>query len=141
MRVLKPKPSASQEARSFAQRFPSLATMDGALNKCKFVSYEFAKHAVRCGYRPVLYHLQHCSDTVYPNPHEKWYGTPRSEWSHYIVVIGGVGYDLTARQFDADASWPTEAAISEFQRTWHTVEVDDFMTAWLQEVTNAESSV
>ena len=120
--------------RQFAADFPKLTTQRGSYNKCKFASYELVLFLRRRGFKARLIHVQGCPAPAYPNPHTTWANKRRDKWSHYIVGIGRWTIDLTARQFDADAPFPSVRLLSRIRETWTTVEDDAFLNRWVKEV-------
>ena len=124
--------------REFCTRFTSLPKANGALNKCKFVSYELAKHLQKRGIPARLIHLQGVkSQDDFPDAVQFWKDKPADEWTHYVVKVGSRYYDLTARQMIKDAEYPHVTGLKLLKEQWVKVESDSFLNGFLTEAIDA----
>lgn len=121
----------------FLYRFPGLQRMNSAYGRCKLISYELAKFLREHGVKAFIYHLEGIAPAHYPKAHQEYNQKKHEEWSHYIVKVGQMGIDLTARQFDKQAPVPHVAPMSEFRKIWTKVEKDDFMNKFLEDALKA----
>lgn len=116
---------------AFAAHFPKLANPKDAFGKCKYVSFELARWLRRRNISAVLVHMQEPDITLWPQADERWHEKPASEWSHYVVKVGGQLYDLTARQFDPDIPTVNVVSLVAAKQQWKVVEIDVSLNQWL----------
>lgn len=104
-----------------------LSTKEGALNTCKYVSYELYKYLTKQGMQAKIFHIQN-PITINSEAHTFWLEKPIAEWTHYIVVVDNIAIDLTSRQFNQYNPIINITPIESYYLQWKTVEYDDFVT-------------
>lgn len=119
----------------FIADFPKLTDQDHAVNRCKLYAYELCIFLRKRGVRAHIYHVQHIKDkAAWPNAHAQWKDKRPQDWTHYVVRVGPLIIDVTARQLDPDASHPLILRYSELQDMWHTTERDHFISRVANEI-------
>lgn len=124
--------------QQFAERHPRFSTKNGARGACKFASWELTKFLRRRGIHAKLVHLEGCKADQYPDAHPKWLDIDRKEWSHYVVKVGSVCYDLTAKQFDSNFTCPFTCNLAHLRGVWDTVESDHFLNTLVRDFASGQ---
>lgn len=118
MAILSLNPNARELAIEFAQQHPTYGDPDASVDNTK-VSKQFQAFLMQKrvpSTRVVLVGPK----TIFNRPNKRWKKVSQKNWIHTVVVVGGIVFDFTYRQFDPMAEYPRVTTLSETKQEWST---------------------